>query len=79
MSFFTEYALLVAVALPVVTILAIQAFLFACGERGTLLVPGPVRHPSMERAGDTRRAMPAATNATVATESSNDEIEREAA
>ncbi|HUL55387.1 MAG TPA: hypothetical protein VLT60_00220 [Usitatibacter sp.] len=39
MEFFREYALLIAVAAPVAVIVAIQVFLFALGERGTLLLP----------------------------------------
>jgi hypothetical protein len=39
MEFFREYALLVAVATPVLVIVAMQVYLFATGERGTLLLP----------------------------------------
>ncbi len=39
MDFLHEYALLFAVATPVVVLVAIQVYLFACGERGTLLLP----------------------------------------
>jgi len=39
MTLFQEYALLVAVSLPVIVIVAIQVFLFISGERGTLLLP----------------------------------------
>ena len=39
MDFFTEYGLLVAVAAPVAVVVALQVYLFATGERGTLLLP----------------------------------------
>jgi hypothetical protein len=39
MEFFREYALLVAVATPVLVIVAMQVYLFIAGERGTLLLP----------------------------------------
>ena len=39
MNFIQEYGLLVAVAAPVVVVLAMQVFLFVAGERGTLLFP----------------------------------------
>ena len=39
MTFFQEYALLIAVSLPVLVIVAIQVWLFIAGERGTLLLP----------------------------------------
>jgi hypothetical protein len=85
MNFFNEYALLIAVALPVVVLVGIQLFLFISGERDTLLFPGLNRYPSIDF--DTRShaammklaEMPAATNASVARESSNDAMEREAA
>ena len=39
MEFFREYALLVAVATPVLVIVALQVHLFVAGDRGTLLLP----------------------------------------
>jgi hypothetical protein len=42
-----EIALLVAVALPVAAILALNLWLFAFGERGTLLLPGLGRFPAI--------------------------------
>ncbi len=39
MNPFNEYALLVAVAVPVLTIAGLNVFLWVGGERGTLLVP----------------------------------------
>ena len=85
MNFINEYALLFAVALPVVSIVGIQVFLFVTGERGTLLVPGLNRYPSIEFQSKSAAVvmkpapMPAASSAAVATESSNDELVREAA
>ena len=38
-TFFQEYGLLVAVAVPVAVIVAMQVLLFIAGERGTLLLP----------------------------------------
>ena len=85
MNFINEYALLFAVALPVVAIVGIQVFLFVSGERGTLLVPGLNRYPSIDfqpKSADVVMKpvpMPAASSKTAATESSNDELVREAA
>lgn len=39
MNFFNEYALLVAVAVPVLAIVGLNVFLWFGGERGTLIVP----------------------------------------
>ncbi len=39
MNHFNEYALLVAVAVPVLAIVGLNVFLRIGGERGTLLVP----------------------------------------
>jgi hypothetical protein len=39
MNFFNEYALLVAVAVPVLAIAGLNAFLWIGGERGTLVLP----------------------------------------
>lgn len=43
-----EVALLVAVALPVAAIVALNLWLFAFGERGTLLLPHMGRFPAIE-------------------------------
>ena len=50
--FFNEYALLIAIGLPVAVVVGIQVHLFICGERGTLLIPGFDRYPSVEIARD---------------------------
>ena len=39
MNFFNEYALLVAVAVPVLAIAGLNVFLWFGGERGTLMLP----------------------------------------
>jgi hypothetical protein len=83
MNFFNEYALLVAVALPVVAIVGLQVFLFVAGERGTGLFPGLDRYPSIEIRNAVEAAPRLAVSATptvaTAVESSNDEEERLAA
>lgn len=43
-----EIALLVAVALPVAAIVALNLWLFVFGERGTLLLPHLGRFPAVE-------------------------------
>ena len=79
MNFVNEYALLVAVALPVVAIVGIQVYLFACGERGTLLVPGLNTYPSIEYGKQATQVAPATFSETAIAEPSNDEMERQAA
>jgi hypothetical protein len=39
MNFFNEYALLVAVAVPVFALVGLNVFLWWGGERGTLMMP----------------------------------------
>lgn len=41
-----EFALLFAVAVPVLSLVGLNAFLAAAGERGTLLLPGVASFPS---------------------------------
>ena len=48
MNNFHDYAVLFAVSLPVILIVGIQVFLFVSGERGTLLIPGLQRFPSVD-------------------------------
>jgi hypothetical protein len=85
MNFVNEYALLAAVALPVVAIVGIQVYLFLNGERDTLLVPGLNNYPSIaydkEEAGRIPlQVVPATFRHTAATaEPSNEEMERQAA
>lgn len=81
MNFINEYALLVAVALPVVVIAGIQVALYLAGERETLLMPGFTRYPSIPAAAPRAVDMTPAAEATqaAAVEPSNDEVERLAA
>jgi hypothetical protein len=84
MNFFNEYALLFAVALPVVAIVGIQVFLFIAGERGTGLLPGMGKYPSIElgRAVEVTGRVPVVSEKPTiptAVEPSNDESERIAA
>lgn len=78
MSFMNEYALLVAVALPVVAIVGIQVFLFIGGERATLLLPGFNRYPSID-IGAKVDMKPMAVATAALGEATNDVMEREAA
>ncbi|HEY2628328.1 MAG TPA: hypothetical protein VGI57_04340 [Usitatibacter sp.] len=47
MEFIHEYALLVAVATPVLVIVGLQVYLFVAGERGTLLLPSLKPFPAI--------------------------------
>ena len=70
------------VALPVVAIVGLQVFLFVAGERGTGLLPGLDRYPSIEISNAVathRPALSATPTVAAAVESSNDEEERLAA
>jgi hypothetical protein len=75
MEFLREYALLVAVATPVLVIVGFQAVLFVTGERGTLLLPSLAPFESI----DIEAAQPDATVAdaqpprTVCVESAHDD------
>ena len=53
--FFREYGLLVAVAVPVLVIVGMQALLFISGERGTLLLPSVRPFESIALAEEDRR------------------------
>lgn len=47
MSFFQEYSLLFAVAIPVAVVVLIEAALWLSGERGASLLPGLSRYPTV--------------------------------
>lgn len=47
MSFFQEYSLFFAVAIPVAVVVLIEAVLWLSGERGASLLPGLTRYPSV--------------------------------
>jgi hypothetical protein len=76
MNFFHEYALLVAAAIPVATVVGINVFLMIAGEKGTLLFPSLGRYPSHDIRMD---ETPSATSGLPASAAANDEVEREAA
>ena len=78
MNFINEYALLFAVSLPVATIVGIQVFLMFTGERGTGILPGFNRYPSIAYTRAEKPTLPAETKALFA-EAANDEMERQAA
>lgn len=72
MSLFEEYALLVAVCVPVLAVAGLDLFLALKGERGTGLLPTPMRFPAVESA---RAVEPASFAAGVAMgqDAANDE------
>lgn len=47
MSFFQEYSLLFAVAIPVAIVVLIEVALWLSGERGASLLPGLSRYPTV--------------------------------
>jgi hypothetical protein len=82
MNFINEYALLVAVSLPVVVIVGMQVALFIAGERGTGLLPGFAKYPSIAIKAAEPAAVPTMSEVPtidIHIRSSNDEMERQAA
>ncbi len=75
MNFVNDYALLFAVAIPVVMVLGAQVALFLGGERGTLLLPGLNRYPAFERTVRLGHA----PRSVVTVHAANDDFERIAA
>lgn len=47
MSFFQEYSLLFAVAIPIAVVVLIEAALWLSGERGASLLPGLSHYPTV--------------------------------
>lgn len=47
MSFFQEYSLLIAVAIPAAVVVLIEVALWISGERGASLLPGLSRYPTV--------------------------------
>lgn len=47
MSFFHEYSLLFAVAMPVAVVVVVEVALWLSGERGASLLPGLSRYPTV--------------------------------
>ena len=78
MDFLNEYALLIAIATPVIAIVAVQAALFVAGERDTLLLPGFGGYPSVELAKRTAIVVTFGPRKS-AVRASNQAMEREAA
>ncbi len=72
MSLFEEYALLVAVCVPVLAVAGLDLFLALKGERGTGLLPTPMRFPAVGSAPAVEPACVAAGAAT-SLEAANDE------
>ncbi len=79
MEFFREYALLVAVATPVLVIAALQAYLFVAGERGTLLLPSLMPFPSVAIEAEPHVAPVSVIEARTVFAAGNDHDERLAA
>jgi hypothetical protein len=83
MNFINEFALLFAVALPVATIVGMQVFLMIAGERGTGLLPGFGKYPTIEFGRTVevaeRRAVVSETATASNAVAANDETERVAA
>lgn len=77
MNFIQEFALLIAVAVPVATIVGYNVVLAALGESGTLLLPSLRPYPTLDRPAPeaVSPAIPGRTGADVA----NEEFHREAA
>ncbi|HEX5628489.1 MAG TPA: hypothetical protein VFX72_02885 [Usitatibacteraceae bacterium] len=69
---FEEYALLVVVCAPVLAVAGLDLFLTLKGERGTGLLPTPMRFPSV---GSARGVEPdsVAAGATTSLDAANDE------
>ena len=78
MDFLNEYALLIAIATPVIAIVAVQAALFVAGERDTLLLPGFRGYPSVALAKRTAIVVTFGARKPAA-KPSNEPMEREAA
>jgi hypothetical protein len=81
MEFFREYALLIAVATPVLVIAGLQAYLFLAGESGTLLLPSLKPFPSVAIEPEPEAAAPAMieTEARTVAAASNDHHDQLAA
>jgi hypothetical protein len=60
MSFFHEYSLLFAVAIPVAVVVLIEAVLWLSGERGASLLPGLSRYPTVMSQAEIAACMVAA-------------------
>ena len=81
MNFVNEYALLFAVAIPVVAVIGINMFLAMKGEKGTLLLPALRPFPSIaiEKTVEVAPAAAATTVTATAKAPANEERMLEAA
>ena len=81
MDFFNEFGLAIAIALPVLVVVGMNAFLALTGETSTLLLPGMSSYPEIRQAGAAVQGPVEFSNPSmVATaEPANDLVEREAA
>ena len=77
MNAYSEFALLVAVAIPVLAIVGINVYLFLAGEDDTLLLPGVRSYPAIGMPASDET--PVAINPVPATVAANEMFEREAA
>ena len=75
MTDFHNYALLVVVATPVFTILAMNAWAFFHGERDTLMFPMPTRFPSVVLEAEEPLPVAPAQAAATPTVPARDEVE----
>jgi len=80
MSFLHEYALLAAVLFPVGVLVAMQAYLYMNGERGTLLMPMLAGFPKIELEAEPKAVdvSPAVTDERRAEVAANDTCEEAA-
>ena len=78
MNFINEYALLVAVAVPVLAIAGLNVFLALTGETETLLLPFARPYPAVESAVSVDET-PAASATSATIEPANEEHVRKAA
>ena len=82
MDFFNEFGLAIAVALPVLVIVGMNAFLAFTGESSTLLLPGMSSFPEIKlNSAPAVQSQVAYSNPSIvaAAEPANDMVEREAA
>ena len=77
MNAYNDFALLVAIAIPVLVVVALNVYLFLAGEHDTLLLPGVRSWPSVE--APVSDAAPVTTGYVPATAAANETFEREAA
>ncbi len=77
MNAIQDFALLFAIAVPVLLIVGINLFLALGGERGTLLLPSALVFPSLDIPAEPAKTAVEAN--TINAAAANDALEREAA